>query len=86
MRTRLRFASESSAQTFAASVHSRMISSVASYAVSAARGQTLRWAIPYQDEGDTTNWYINVKDRCNLVLTAQERSLVVNGTLPGARA
>lgn len=79
MRTRLTFASQALAIAFADVIHARMIASFPEYAQSAARGQTTAWAIPYLD----TQWSVNVKERCNVVLTRTERGAVVNGVLRG---
>lgn len=61
------------AQTFADKIHAWMISNIPHYARSVLAGQTLRWAIPYQDEVPTV-WGVNVKDRCIGSLTAPEVS------------
>lgn len=77
--SRLEFATQSEAQACADSIHQRMAANFTAYARSVAAGQTLRWAIPYQDVDESgrpigSNWYVNVKDRCDSVLTTQETS------------
>jgi hypothetical protein len=83
MRTRLVFATQIPANTFAGAVHTRMIASNRDYATAASRGQIARWAFSYQDldangQPIGTNWHVNVKARCNSVLTPSERALIVS--------
>ena len=56
-----------------------MISTDPEYAESVRTGQTLRWAVPYQDldaGGNPINtlWYINLKERTDKVLSGAERT------------
>jgi acyl-coenzyme A thioesterase PaaI-like protein len=76
---RLTYSTQSDAQTRADSIHAAMIATDADYAASAAANQTMRWAIPYQDKDDagnllSTNWFVTVSDRCQLVLTDAEQT------------
>lgn len=73
---RLEFALEADAQTLADRVHAFMIANNRDYARSVGRGQTLRWAFPYQDQIPTV-WSVNIKDRSFASLTGPERSAVV---------
>lgn len=80
---RLAFSTRALAQAFADSVHSRMVAQNHSYRESVEAGQTLRWAIPYQDVDDngtpiSSEWFVNIKDRCEVVITRAERSAVVS--------
>lgn len=68
---RLEFATRLLAQAFADDVHSRMVANDSAYARSVASGQTLRWAIPYQDG---LLWYVNLKQRADKILTTVERT------------
>jgi hypothetical protein len=81
MRRRLTFAaSQANALTFAASVHTRLMATNREYQLAVARGQIVRWAIPYQDALDSL-WSVNIKDRCFPALTSAERALIVtNGS------
>lgn len=75
---RLPFLTQALAQTAADSIHTRMLAADADYLASVRAGQTTAWANPYQDLDAVTllpiasTWYVNVKPRCEPVLTALE--------------
>jgi hypothetical protein len=76
---RLTYSTQSDAQTRADSIHAQLQVVDADYAASAAANQTMRWTIPYQDKDDagnllSTNWFVTVSDRCQLVLTDAEQT------------
>ena len=88
---RLTFSTQADAQTRADSIHAALCAVDADgkplypdYYASAQAGQTVRWAVPYQDyntdaQGDPTtpiepNWYVTVSSRCQPVLTAAEQA------------
>lgn len=67
-------ATEAAAQELADRCHAYLIANDAAYAASVAAGQTLRWAIPAQDDG-TGLWAVVVDDRCLGALTPEEYTL-----------
>lgn len=81
--SRLEFATQQEAQDCADSLHQRMVGQDSAYGTSAGSGKTTAWAIPYQDRDrddniiPTSPWYVNVKNRCDRVMTQQERTAVV---------
>lgn len=69
------------AQTICDAIHQRMIASNTAYARSVAAGQTVRWAVPRRDfdenEVETGDYFVTIKDRCEPVLDAIERGRIV---------
>lgn len=53
--------SEEEAQALADSCHAYLIATDPTYAASVAAGQTVRWAIPAQEDDQ---WFIPVEPRC----------------------
>lgn len=64
---------EAAAQELADRCHAYLLANDSPYAASVAAGQTLRWAIPTQDE-DTGLWTVPVSERVLGVLTDAERA------------
>lgn len=62
---------QAAAQELADRCHSYLLANDSAYAASVAVGQTLRWAIPAQDE-DTGLWTVPVSERVYPCLTADE--------------
>lgn len=67
------------AQAVANRIHNDLIADSPLYAASVAAGQTLRWAIPYQEKDRNgnvidPNWRVTVDERVRGVLTSAERA------------
>ena len=75
MRKSLKFPVKAAADAIADAIHARMIAEDRQYAIAVAMGQIVRWAFSYQDAAD---WCVNIKERCESVLTRTERGQVVN--------
>lgn len=71
------FATKAAAQSKADAIHAWIVANNTGYAGSVTKGQTLRWDVPHQDLDDKgqpigTQWYVNIDQKCNGALTAQE--------------
>ena len=75
MRKRLTFPAQAAATALATAIHNRLVAANREYARAVSVGQIARWAFPYQDAAD---WCVNIKERCESVLTSSERGQVVN--------
>ena len=71
---KLNYATKAAAQARADSVHAQLIATDELYAASVAAGQTLRWAIPFEEPGG--NWNFHLQNRVRKVLTPTEVSKV----------
>lgn len=63
---------EAAAKELADRIHAYLIANDEAYTASAAAGQTLRWAVPVQDE-ESGLWSVPVEPRCAGALTDAER-------------
>lgn len=68
----LYFETEQEAIVRAAQIHADLYAERGEYAASVDEGQTVRWAIPAQEENGT-RWGFPVDSRCVSVLTDAER-------------
>lgn len=72
---RLTFDTLKAAQDAAKAIHDKMVAGNPAYASSVTKGNTARWAVPYQDKDASdvpidTKWHVTVKDRCSSFLPA----------------
>lgn len=75
---RLEMPNQAAAQGKATAIHNQLIAQNRDYAGSVARGQTIRWAVPYQDldsggQPINTLWYVNCKARALPAMSQADR-------------
>lgn len=79
---RMPFTTQAEAQAYTDAIHQRLLVSDQDYAESVKAGETVRWAVPYQDLDEagvplTSTWYVNLKARVLPVVRDAERSTLV---------
>ncbi len=80
---RLLLPNQAAAQGKATAIHNALLAQNSDYAASVARGNTVRWAVPYQDldaiggSPINSNWYVNCKTRMLGSLSGPDRAALL---------